>query len=505
MRRLAAFSSADEITEYLARDEFAHLTLVYTGNALCVIKSDIIRTWPVFYRHSGDAIEIAETPEQHWRQNVGADQLTQFLAMGYVLGDRTIWDGVYALQSSEIIVFGKSEKKAVRSFSYQSDDPPSITAETPRETAGQELDRILTAIFSDILETVPDASRIVVPLSGGHDSRIVVNYLYKLGFRNVLCYTYGVKDTLQAKISRQVAAALGYEWHFMEYTEDKWQEVQQSGEFDRYLEYGFRGISNPLISDLLPVRELKRRNILKVGDIFTPGHGLDYLAGNDLTEEDFGCTTEEGALDLVFRNSIRAGEYEHRRLEALWPAVSEIYRHAGVDPEQFHLHFFWQEDEAKFIVNSNRLYEYLGYDTRIPLLDIRLIRFWLSVDRSLNIRRKFLFDLEREWLHTDELKLIPFDREVQNTDEKPILSRIKKWIPASVKTMLLYLTGHKKVIDEGQNLVFAKKPQTVAELAGDLNDWPVEARLFFEKDLKRYTHQLPPHYVTRLYILRQII
>jgi hypothetical protein len=74
-----------------------------------------------------------------------------------------------------------------------------------------------------------------------------------------------------------------------------------------------------------------------------------------------------------------------------------------------------------------------------------------------------------------------------------------------VKTMLLRLTGRKKVIDEGQNLVFAKKPQTVGELAGDLNDWPPAARLFFEKDLKRYTHQLPPHFVTRLYIIRKLV
>jgi asparagine synthase (glutamine-hydrolysing) len=307
-----------------------------------------------------------------------------------------------------------------------------------------KLDSILTAIFRDTLETIPEGSRIVVPLSGGHDSRIVVNYLYKLGFRNVLCYTYGVKDTLQAKISQQVAAALGYEWHFMEYTEDKWHEVQASGEFDRYLDYGFRGVSNPLISDLLPVRELKQRNILKEGDIFMPGHGLDYLAGNDLTEEDFECTTEEDALDLVFRNSIRAGEYEHRRSEALWPAASDIYRRSGVDPDQFHLHFFWQEDEAKFIVNSNRLYEYFGYDTRIPLLDIRLIRFWLSVDRRLNIRRKFLFDLEREWLHVDELKSIPFDREVQKPDQKPVGSGIKKWIPASLKRCCYALQAVKK-------------------------------------------------------------
>lgn len=48
----------------------------------------------------------------------------------------------------------------------------------------------------------------------------------------------------------------------------------------------------------------------------------------------------------------------------------------------------WQERQANYMVNSVRVYEYWGYEWRIPLWDMELVQFWKSVPAHLRADRK---------------------------------------------------------------------------------------------------------------------
>lgn len=52
----------------------------------------------------------------------------------------------------------------------------------------------------------------------------------------------------------------------------------------------------------------------------------------------------------------------------------------------------WQERQAKFIVNSCRVYEFWGYDWRIPLWDSEMMDFWSRVPIELRIGKR-LYDV----------------------------------------------------------------------------------------------------------------
>ena len=53
-------SVPEAMVAFLGRDEYAHLTLIYTKGTVCLLKSDIIRTYPVLYMKNGESISISD-------------------------------------------------------------------------------------------------------------------------------------------------------------------------------------------------------------------------------------------------------------------------------------------------------------------------------------------------------------------------------------------------------------------------------------------------------------
>src|SRR4029077_5484177 len=73
---------------------------------------------------------------------------------------------------------------------------------------------------------------IVVPMSGGYDSRLIGVSLRDLGCRKVICYSYGVPGNWESRISRELADYLGFPWLFVPYTGDRWIEWSRTPEFE---------------------------------------------------------------------------------------------------------------------------------------------------------------------------------------------------------------------------------------------------------------------------------
>ena len=44
--------------------------------------------------------------------------------------------------------------------------------------------------------------------------------LKKYNYKNVVCYTYGRKDSFEIENSQKTAKTLNFEWHFIEYKDD---------------------------------------------------------------------------------------------------------------------------------------------------------------------------------------------------------------------------------------------------------------------------------------------
>ncbi len=498
LSELIRFNEDDNAAELLKKKKFWHLSLVFKSPEYTLLKSDIIRAIPLLYRFSGNLILVTDRIKLENGHEIDRDIVYEFTEMNNVLGDRTVFQNVSGIQAAEIVIFKNAETEKSRYFRYNIDQPAEIRDRSNLKKNAATLDKILQKIFREITESVSDNGRIIVPLSGGHDSRIIINYLCKLGYKNVVCYTYGMPGNIQSKISEKVAKTAGYEWHFIEYTEEKWHELHTSSVFDSYIEYASNGISNPHLQDFLAVYELKKKNLLKEGDLFMPGHGLDMLSNNlDYTQ------LNGSAAERTLKKFSWSEDFTREKPEALFSILNQTFEESGLSEKAFLDYLVWQERQAKFIFNSFRVYEFFSYEALAPFWDHRLVKFWLSVTPALKFSRDFFKEMEGEQLMAKKLKDIAYSDE-RNLNVRQNKMNLKRFIPDFLKRPLLRITKKKSAVNEGLHMTYNLKAKSVKQLVGPIDSWPENVAKIVKPHLYRYPYQINNGFLTSLYTVKKI-
>jgi asparagine synthase (glutamine-hydrolysing) len=278
------------------------------------------------------------------------------------------------------------------------------------------LDQTLINTFSRLVEsTIGQGKKLVVPLSGGLDSRIIVAMLKRLGVNDVICVSYGRKRSRESEISKHVAEALGYEWLFVESTAKKWYECYNSKEADLFRTWAGNLSSLPHMQDFLTVKELKIHGKIPENSVFVPGHTGDMLSGGHIPEN---CL--ENSTNFDSEAYLKASLKKHYNLWK-WPygqEIENIFRQrinksvSGLEIKDNVTfadaieYFDFNERQAKFIINSVRVYEFFGYEWRIPFWDTELINFFLRVPIEYRINRKLYKKYARDCLFSGDLEVL---------------------------------------------------------------------------------------------------
>ena len=124
--------------------------------------------------------------------------------------------------------------------------------------------------------------QIVVPLSGGWDSRFIVSGLKHFGYKNVICVSYGKRDNTDMLIAKKVARKLGYKWIKIPYKTDSIRKLYYSNNYKQYEDYCDNLNSIHFISEYFMIYELKKRNLIHKDAIFVNGQSGDFISGNHI-------------------------------------------------------------------------------------------------------------------------------------------------------------------------------------------------------------------------------
>lgn len=352
---------------------------------------DRVRSIPLFYGVKGNDFFISDSAD--WvREQVGNttfDSLAkdEFLLTGYVTGPDTLFPDVKQLQAGEALIAkeinGQIEVRTCRYYRFvheyeQTGNLDGLLAQH---------DEVLVRIFNRLIQ-VADERTIVVPLSGGLDSRLIVLMLKRLGYENVTTFTYGRPGNKEAEVSRKVAESLGLRWEFVPYSNEDWYRWFNSSERQRYWQFASGFVSLPFIQDWPAVWELKNRRLIPYDIIFVPGHTGDFISGGHIPAN-FGKSSRVKVDALI--NAVLKKHYSLFGLEEI-PAYSlKVFRDRITDQCETNtlIHtvqaasvfekWEWQERQAKFIVNWVRVYEFWGYDWWLPLWDYDYMQFWCGV------------------------------------------------------------------------------------------------------------------------------
>ncbi len=364
---------------------------------------DRVRSIPLFYAQKAQEFYLSDCAD--WvREKVGNTKLDllakgEFLLTGYVTGSDTLFPDVKQIQAGECIFIedtpGGITVEKHRYYEYIHNYPDSVTEEELITVH----DEVLLNIFNRLIQ-IAAGRTIVVPLSGGLDSRLIVLMLKRLGYDKVIAFSYGRPGNSESVVSKQVADSLGIQWEFVEYSNDMWYQWYHSDEYKKYASFSDGCTSLPHIQDWPAVWHLKKNNKIPQDSIFVPGHSADLPAGSrsvSLPE-----IYEAGTInEAIILKSILGWHYSlfdwSDKAAKLLPVfnnrIMQVLGDINRLPDNACAFELWDvsQRQAKFIINSLRVYEFWNYDWWMPFWDHEYMNFWTGVPLTYR-KQKYLYD-----------------------------------------------------------------------------------------------------------------
>ncbi|MFT0547433.1 asparagine synthase-related protein [Allopusillimonas ginsengisoli] len=361
---------------------------------------DRLRSLPLFYCLTNGRLCLSDNAE--WvRQQAGDHTMDpvareEFQLAGYVTGPDTLFPNVKQLQAGECLLASQGENgidlKCHRYYRYLYTEPKQYDEAALLE----ELDQVTASSIQRLIDYAA-GRQIVVPLSGGYDSRLIVSQLKRFGYDNVLTFTYGMAGNKEAQYSQQVAHSLKLKWHFVEYSRKSWTEAWRNEDRWAYQQWASNWTSVTHTQDWLAVKVMTQNGVLSPDAVFAPGH----IARNDIprwlmasqpaTADLLGKTifSQHCYLAPIHLESVRPMENWQERLVSL----SEQSDVSAAEALMVGINKWdWQERQAKYIVNSMRVYEFFGYNWWMPLWDNEFTEYWEKVPFLLRKKRETYYD-----------------------------------------------------------------------------------------------------------------
>jgi len=375
-----------------------------------LVAVDRLRSIPLFYSVKDNILYLSDNAywikEELNLEKLDKCKIAEFKLTGYTCGESTLFSEIKQIQAGEYIEVEKENEKVKLKFcNYYKHLHGNYFKENIKENDFyNQLDVISENIFKRLIKSVA-GRKIVVPLSGGYDSRYIVGMLKKYNCKNVLCFTYGKKSSFEVKISKKVANELGYDWYFVEYNKNIWNEFFYATTYE-YFKYANNLSSLPHIQDFFAISYLKKKKLLPKNSIIVPGSCGDLLGGSYVLskyEIENITISLNGLKEYIFNRHFnlwddrkRFEKYKKNILDEIESGIKEFSIKNLSDFISINEHWFTIHKVSKFVINSNRIYEYFGYEWRMPLWDNELVKFWYRVPLRYRIDKKlyddYLFD-----------------------------------------------------------------------------------------------------------------
>ena len=391
--------------------------VVCQGGGEFLAAVDRVRSIPLFFSVSKNRVMISDDPSRMDSENKRSPfshlPFCEFLLAGYVTGAATILDGVSQIPPGHLIHARDNAGKILVQPSqyYEYFYPEKSDAEDADLEA--ELSQVFNSVF-DRYYKLWRYRKIVVPLSGGLDSRLIIAMLKKIGCTNVLCYSYGNPNSQDSKISREIAQKLGFEWKFIPYPNmNFWTDLQKEDLFRRYVDFGAQYSSLAHPQDW-PALRILQKEFDGERAVIIPGHTGDFLSGGHIPIEIAGLKGEGDFLktvcEAIFSHHYDLwplSECDHTVKKAIVRKIAEQFPNSPKDPDtaaKCYEKWEWNGRQSRFIVNSVRVYDFFGQDWAIPLWDKDLMDFFGKLRLNQKFGKRIYINTLCKHVFSDSLK-----------------------------------------------------------------------------------------------------
>lgn len=419
-------------------------SVIFSLDESVFVFCDITRSFPLFYTFQNNEIHISD--DIYYLKNTfkieDFDTIAEIelKSTNHTYGNKTLLKNTYQVQASECIEW-KSEKINNRFFSYSY----AIEKENNIDFEGLKTETYIAFenSFKRLISSLKNKT-VAIPLSGGFDSRLIATMLKKYNYENVVCFTYGNKNSFEIENSKKTAEKLNFKWYFIEYSDELIADFLFTDEFLKYVQFAGKLSSMPNLQEYFAVKYLKDNHIIPQDAIFIPGYAGDLLGGSQVIKVIPENLKHHEIIDLIIEKKFTNHQINSKEREKIRELL-EIYLIKNNQSYQTKIASSVFEDIdikekiAKYIFNSASFYSYFGYEFRFPFWDYELLNHFKKIPFEYKIM-KLLYDevLDEHYFKPYE---VCYEKELQpsktNIKLHKIKGKIKPFLPTFIKQKLL--------------------------------------------------------------------
>ncbi len=361
----ASVANLDDFVKYL-RPLNGIFSVVLCNENITAAAIDSTRIYPVYYTLTDGKWLITDNPYSLLNENhiISKTSLEQLRSSFAVLEGRTLIEGIYQVKPSSAIEFSSSAvSNEVRYFHY------NVSPEQVKKSDVSSLLEVLTNAVKRLIKRA-NGRQIVVPMSAGYDSRIILCLLKENGYKNVLTYTMGSNDKgSEVSVASIVSKTLGYP-HFQIDLNLVGKEYDFS-DFKDYVKHE-GGLTNfSWCEEYVCVKYLQKRGLLHQDAIFAHGHAGDFFAGSHLQKS---LINEDSSIRELIRGILFNNfEASYNLNTAFIRKEFDSLKPYGTYAPSLYNAFIFNNRLSHFISNSSRTYTFFGYEVFFPLWDKEFI------------------------------------------------------------------------------------------------------------------------------------
>lgn len=271
LKTIAETQTRDQLLSLLqeANGQYAIIHLSDDGWHIAV---DHIRSQPIYYSLDGGLCISDNSVEVHKysnRDEYDSIAATEYLFTSYVNGPETLSVSVRQLQPGELVTFSRvgGELQVTKDAHFRFN--PEGGSKAPQT---DDLDALFDRIVQRLIDYA-DEDPIILPLTGGYDSRLIALKLAEHDYDNVVSYTNASSEDSEDLLkARTIARDLGFKHVRLQSSRDEYREFYSSGDwFDFQESVGYLG-ELPKTGSRLASKRLQNHPELPDHGIRVPGH-----------------------------------------------------------------------------------------------------------------------------------------------------------------------------------------------------------------------------------------
>lgn len=425
--------SLDNIKDIIKTIDGKFLLIVLEKKQVFVA-TDITRSFPILYNINvkKSKIILSDYLNDEVSKNITIDykKINNFNNSLFVIKESTLFKNWKQVCGGEFLFFCDKKLKIQKYYNIEY----KYDSNKDQEYYLTYYDKKYEESFKNVIKIL-NGRTAVIPLSGGHDSRLIVYYLDKLNYKNVITYSYGLKDSEENKISKKVSEYFGYKHYFVEYNRNKCKKFYKKIK-KQFMVFAGNGTSCPCVQELFAIYTLKQKNIINEKDIVVPGYQNDSLHNVNILNKLLNNTNIKKAdiySTIVDKhlNDAKIKKTSKFNYEKMIKLVEQSYfkeksknNYSEKDSIEIIEKFNLFEYQSKYIQNAVRTYEFFGIEWITPFFDRIQIDIISNIPYYFRMGRNNMYELEKK-VYSKKLLDLDFIQQKNIKIEKNILKNIK--------------------------------------------------------------------------------